>query len=111
MDGRRYRFVRQATEGPDGLLHLPEIDPAAETPAEVDLEAHPGEKVHAPLQVVCDRFGHLPASELSAQVADHVTVEWLAAHGYLAIAIAGVGNLVRSVTVIWKRLDKTAKAS
>jgi hypothetical protein len=30
---------------------------------------------------------------------------------YLAIAMAGVGYLVKSVTVIWKRFDSTAKAS
>ncbi len=30
---------------------------------------------------------------------------------YLAMAIAGVGYFVRSVTVIWNRFDRTAKAS
>ena len=30
---------------------------------------------------------------------------------YLAIAMAGVGYFVRSVTVIWNRFDRTAKAS
>ncbi|MDQ6732727.1 MAG: hypothetical protein M3Z35_01215 [Nitrospirota bacterium] len=52
--GGRSRVLRQVPQRPDGLLHLFEIDAAAEAHAKVEVKSNLFPNGHRPFEVVCD---------------------------------------------------------